>query len=377
MPPELPRDVKRRYFEVGRRLREYAIPIYVVETEDVDVLLHVFYRMNSTGHSLTRVELFDALVGSRIIVGDSAGLEIVNDQILNLGFGALDHSTILRSIEAIRGEAIGKSDPGPIDAKTTEADLLRTAKALRKAILFLRERAGVPHVAVTPYELPVIVLARFFSLFENPAERNLVLLRRWLWRSTIAERLSGASVQQHVDDVNANDEHGSVQALLRRTGAPIQQTSGLEPVEPFSVAHARGKMSVCALMAHHPRDLTTGEKLDAPELFERGLSSHLRHIVAPRSTQLGRSFANRLLHPQRGVSPARLVSESLDEGALISHGIDLDAQRAFRSGDVATFLDRRAAVLGRWMREFFERQAEWARDDAPSVLAFATRRTGS
>jgi hypothetical protein len=379
MPQELPRDVKRRYFEVGRRLREYPIPIYIVEVDDVEVLRHVFDRVNSTGKSLTRDDVFDAIVGSRIVVGDHAGLELVNEQIRDLGFGTLDRSTILKAFEAIRGEAIGKSNPRLIDPKSAEGDLLRAARALRRTILFLRERASIPHAAVTPYELPLIVLSRFFSLFEQPAERNLVLLRRWLWRGAIAERLSGASgsIQQHVDDVTAGDEHGSVQALLKRTGAPIPPAPGRDAEEPFSIAHARGKMIVCALISHHPRDLITGEKIDARELFERGLSNLTRAIVAPRSTQLGRSFANRLLHPQRGVSPARLVIESLDEGALISHGIDLDAQRAFRSGDVATFLDRRAAVLGRWMREFFERQAEWARDDAPSVLAFATRRTGS
>jgi hypothetical protein len=379
VPPDLPRDVKRRYFEVGRRLREYPLPIYVVEGEDLEVLRHVFDRTNSTGKSLTREDVFDALVGSRIVVGDYKGLELVNDQISDLGFGELDRSTILKAFEAIRGDTIGKSDPRSIATKSAEADLLRTAKAFRMTILFLRERAGVPHIAVAPYELPIIVLARFFSLFEKPAERSLVLLRRWLWRGAIAERLSGASgsIQQHVDDVKAGDEHGTVQALLRRTGVPVPPAPSRDTEEPFSIAHARGKMIVCALVAHHPRDLVSGEKLDASKLFERDLGGILRAIVPPRSMSLGRSFANRLLHPPRGVSPARLVMDSLDEGALASHGLERDAQRALRTGDAATFLSRRSAVLGRGKSEFFDRQAEWERDDAPPVVTLAMRRTGS
>lgn len=65
VPAALPRDVKRRYFDVGKRIREYPLPIYLVEGDDVDVLREAFNRTNNTGKSLTREEVFDALLGSK------------------------------------------------------------------------------------------------------------------------------------------------------------------------------------------------------------------------------------------------------------------------------------------------------------------------
>lgn len=34
VPPGLPREVKSRYYEVGKRLREYLVPIYVIEGDE-------------------------------------------------------------------------------------------------------------------------------------------------------------------------------------------------------------------------------------------------------------------------------------------------------------------------------------------------------
>src|SRR5262249_29500862 len=157
------------YYEVGKRLREYLVPIYVVEGDDIQMLRHVFDRTNSTGKPLTRDEVFDALVGSRI-ASNGEGLGLVQDQLRDMGFGSIDRSTILKTFEAIRDEKIGKLDPRGLDPRAAEDDLLDTARALRNAVTFL-QAIGVPHVAALPYELPLVVLARLFHLYESPDER--------------------------------------------------------------------------------------------------------------------------------------------------------------------------------------------------------------
>src|SRR5690606_13585829 len=97
------------------------------------------------------------------------------------------------AFEAVRGDPVGRLDPRQLDVKDAETDLVRTANALRITIEFLRDVAHIPHVAVRPYELPVVVLARFFAIHPRPSERSILLLRRWLWRGSLGERLGGAS----------------------------------------------------------------------------------------------------------------------------------------------------------------------------------------
>jgi hypothetical protein len=365
---------KRRYFELGKRIREHKLGVYVVEHADIDAVRHVFDRVNSTGKPMRRDEVFDALIGMQITQDGDTGLALVNAQLTDLGFGAIEPTTILKAFEAIRGEKVGKLDPRTLDVADAEADLIRTTRALRATVSFLRTTAHVPHVAVRPYELPMVVLARFFALHDHPSERSLILLRRWLWRGSLGERLGDASssMQQHVDDVT-EDEATSVQALLGRTGSP--EGLALDDAEwqrtiVASMVSARGKAMICAFLAQQPRNLVTGERLDASVLFRDGVTDALRPILRG-STSASPGVINKLLHPSG--SARSLILECTDEAALFSHGIDHQAREGLRRGDVETFFERRGAALRRSIEAFFARQMELERDDAPPIAALTRR----
>jgi hypothetical protein len=368
---------KRRYFELGKRIREHKLGLYVVEHAEIDALRHVFDRINSTGKPMRREEVFDALIGSQIAQDGNTGLALVNAQLADLGFGAIEPSTILKAFEAIRGDKVGKLDPRRLEVADAEADLIRTARALRAAVLFLRTTAHVPHVAVCPYELPMVVLARFFALHDQPSERSLILLRRWLWRGSLGERLGGASssMQQHVDDVT-KDEVKSVQALLRRTGSPeglLLDDLEWDRTITASMASARGKAMICALLALQPRSLVSGERLDASVLFRKGVPDALRPILRGSTSGVHSRLGviNKLLHPSG--SARSLILECTDEAALFSHGIDHEAREGLRRGDVETFFERRNKLLRRSTEDFFARHTELKRDDAPPIAALTRR----
>jgi hypothetical protein len=369
---------KRRYFELGKRIREHKLGLYIVEHAEIDALRHVFDRVNSTGKSMRRDEVFDALIGSQIAQDGNTGLALVNAQLADLGFGAIEPTTILKAFEAIRGDKVGKLDPRTLDVADAEADLIRTARALRATVNFLRATAHVPHLAVCPYELPMVVLARFFALHRQPRERSLILLRRWLWRGSLGERLGGASssMQQHVDDVT-QDEAKSVQALLRRTGSP--KGLSLDDAEwdrtiVASMASARGKALICALLAQRPRSLVTGEVLDPSVLFGDKGTEALRPILRGSTDEVHPRLGvlNKLLHPS-GAAARSLILECTDEAALFSHGIDAEAREGLRRGDVATFFTRRGESLRRSTEAFFARHTELERDDAPPIAALTRR----
>lgn len=372
VPSWLSLDDRRRYYELGKRIREYRLGLYVVEHADVEALRHVFDRINTSGKSMSRDEVFNALIGSRVAEGGEAGLALVNARLSDLGFGAIPPLTILKSLEAIRGDKVGHLNPRSLDARAAETSLDETARALRATLRFLRDEARIPHYAVLPYELPLVVLARFFARHPHPTERSRILLRRWIWRGSLGERLGGASgsIQQHVDDIS-DEESSSVQALLRRTGSPAELSlddATWERASTASASSARGKMLVCALLARQTRDLTSGERIEIESLFRDGVE--LRPII--RHGAAGVGVANRLVHPSGG-APLQLILDCGDEAALISHGIAVDAVDALRRGDVETFFARRDAVLRPFTLKFLAKNAELERDDAPSLASLARR----
>lgn len=380
LPPSLSTEMKRRYFEVGKRLREYPLPAYIMEGDDIEVLQEVFRRINSAGRPLKREDVFDGLVGHQVARGDRRGLGIVAEGIRATGFGALKPATILNAFEAVRGDTVGKSDPGTITAIDAERDIGRTEAALVRAARFLIT-IGIPHANIVPYQLPLVVLARYFALFPEPSERNLDLLRRWFWRASLNELLGGASssLQQHVSDVLEGEEDRSAQNLLARTGAATRaEPLGIGKTK-FTASSALGKLSLAAMIAQRPRDLETGEILTARQLFDDGLDQALRSIVIIRrsdDTVFGSSLANRLLYPKSPGPIARTILRCTDEAALLSHEITRSARDALARGDVETFLLDRAWRLSTSHAAFFDRQAEWDRVDAPSAVSVARHGLG-
>jgi hypothetical protein len=366
-----PVEKRRRAFELGKRIRQYGVPSYIVDTSDERVLRNIFDRTNSTGKALTRDEVFDALAGAS--EGKEKSLDRINLQLQDTHFGAFDRSTILNAFEAIKGLRLGKSKLSEVAPNVSSDDLNQTAASLRKVIFFLRDSAHIPHSFLVPYELSIIVLARFFHLFPEPNPRSRVLLRRWLWRASLSQQLGRASGvdQQHADDMKENDEHGSVQRLLARSGKEIKIF--VQDKMPLHLDTALGKLQAISLLGLRPRDLQTGELLDIEGIFPRDKEPTSRRVFPVNNQEpnsLTRTVANRLMHPSvKGITLARLLLDATDDAALLSHGITAEAAQALHQGNAGTFLGLRADYLKSWSERYFQQHAEWGADDSPPIAA--------
>lgn len=374
-----PPEQMRRAFELGKRIRQYSIPAYIVDANDESPLRHIFDRINSSGKSLTRDEVFDAFAGTTLAIDETKSLDRVNERLEDLRFGSYERNTILNTFEALYGLRVGKVKPQAISPEAAAQGLDATTGALRQVAEFFRSSAHIPHALLVPYQLPVVVLARFFHFFPAPAPRSRVLLRRWIWRASLAQLLTGASgsLQEHIDDITANDEHGSVQRLLDRSGrtANDESPTGLRP---FSLASAVGRLQASALLGLRPRDLRTGEILNADELFAEGIDRAVRPIIAgsdrDKSNVHVRTIANRLIHPTiKGLGPARLLVGATDIAAQASHAVSQTALSALQQGDLQLFLEIRAQIVEPWIKSFFARHAEWNADDSPPLAALRTK----
>ncbi len=175
---DLTADRRKTAFRLNRRIRQYSVPAYVVETDDEKILRRIFERTNASGKALDRADVFDALHGARGSEepGDFTALAKV---LANHGFGDLEERILYRALLAIHGrDAVGGDVPTAfVDAAAAYA---RTAKAMSAAIVFLTTHAGIAHASLLPYKQPLVALAKFFDRHPQASARSLDLLSRWL-----------------------------------------------------------------------------------------------------------------------------------------------------------------------------------------------------
>lgn len=364
---DLSRPERALVFELGKRLREFEIPSYIVETDNDAVLREIFKRINSTGKALEEFEVFDALVGSTLAEGGLSGL---NHRVAYLNFGALDEESVLhRSFEAIADLPLGRRQSSSLSHDEAATNLRKTERALVMAIEFLRTDAGIPHADLLPYSLSLVVLAKFFALFPEASRSARRRLRRWLWRASLLGALTGASgtLEQFVRMVH-EDEHGSITRLMEDFREPSGEPFHLS--RPLSRSSARGKLELCALVALRPRDPQTGEPYDIGALFMHGAEKAVRRLVGSSEAPddagaLAQTLADRVIAPRRVT--LRVLCSATDASARESHAIDQRVLDAARAGDLAGALDGRYAILEQWVQRWFESMADLGIRDVPPV----------
>ncbi len=352
--------------ELGKRLREFEIPAYVVDADDERTVREIFRRANNTGKRMEDSDVFHGLYGAR---GPSpANLRDVAAGLADLDFGPLDDAVLHNMLLATRGTDLRKDRVPTLSPEQAHQAMIDLALCARAAIGFLCKDAGIPHVSLLPYHPPLFALARFFHFHRDPHPRSRELLARWLWRGAITGVHSGSGVQlgQMLAAI-VEDEHDAVQALLRALpGRPIESLD----LDDYSFGFARSKIQLLALLELGPRDLQDGELVvpTASDLGDKDAYHALVHTIFPRTADSG-GLANRIFHPGSRSGLARLIGECEFPELLASHAISHAARLALKFDRSEKFFQLRRADILAHVEAFTDRRAQWDEPDSPPIEA--------
>jgi hypothetical protein len=336
---------------LSKRLREYPVPVILIEADDERQVKEVFERLNRHGKRLEAKDIFRAgASGTR--VGDALDRAVSSGR--EFGFGGLDESNLIRALNALHGadpiEKLKAFDDGAAE---------QLVRGTREAVVLLRA-VGVPHVSLLPYSLPLGVLAAFFARHGTARPRNRYLLGLWFWRSTLTFAMHGdfSTIRSLYRRAVEGSEDEAVQALLH---AEVLQgwTPPRLPAPGATLRSAEGKVVTLVLIAQRPRHLVSGEVLAVDSLLERGAGSLLRVAVDGRR---GAVPALALVHPalprRRWVQALAFASDEV----LQSH---LSPVSPTQPGWAAA---RREALEAAW-NQFIEQRAAPADSLRPPLSA--------
>lgn len=367
---------------VAVRLRDFTVPASIVAESDEDTLREIFDRTNNAGKKLRRAEVFHALFSEK--GDDGLTIDAIAEELEDTGFGRIDGDTVLHAILARRNADFtrdlrqeftperGKSLDVQADESRDEA-FLGGREGLRRAIAFLQDRAGVPHVTFLPYRYLLTTLARFFAHHPAPHPRNLDLLVRWFWRASLAPNLFSGSAtamgRGFASRVSPDNESQSVQALLSLV--PDDLVFIKPDVDQFRTNTAATKVMLCALYASGPRRFSDGSPIDLSALAESLGDAQTAHAVVadivPRVRNLDAALASGAggrfillgddtsLEEARGVL-ARISSSLFSNVDAIaeSHLVDEASSAALRDGRYDAFLQGRREKVRELMERFLE-----------------------
>jgi hypothetical protein len=357
-------------FQAGARLRQFEVPMYVVETSDDQLLRQIFYRINKSGKPLDWPEVYDALFAST--GRQPSTLRELADDLATLGMGRPTEDLLLQCLVAFKGLDVTRNiaDHYSRDQHALETGIEEAVAALRRVLSFLRRSVEIPHLRLLPRSIPLVVLTRFFGVYAEPQARTLQLLTRWTWRALVnAPYYDERTVLRHgVAGIIENDEERSVRNVLRTV--PNEPRGPYIVPGRFDARAAESRLALLGMTSLSPRDLATGETVNVARLIEEKDVDAFRRIL-PAGGALGRGPANRVLMPGKGAARRELLDLAVREGSdslvFRSHAIEPDAIQALVSGDDDAFLLQRKTAVESAVNNLAARLAAWSQRDRPSI----------
>jgi hypothetical protein len=361
-------------------IRDYSIPLYVVEGSDEQALREIFDRLNNFGRRLRRAEVFNSLhtVSGQM---EPSGLAALAANVRGFGFGEISEQVLMQSVLAVRSGRIDRDFRNEFeDDQDRHEAFLRAERALGIAVEFLRSEADIPHVRLLPYMLFLPILARFADLFGTPEGRAAELLRRWIWRgsvlgvapqgNTVALRRNGMAVES--DPVDSADR---LLSLLPPNEIWQPDLSAIK------LNQARAKVNLLGMLSRRPRILVqpegaddlVGTPMDPSWLMEQGWNPLV--TVMHGGGPLHDTVANRFVHP-RDVPDDEIYGvldpHEFSEEVLASHFIDEKGWHLWRHDRQDEFVSYRAKLVKKAILDHVQENALFGFPDGPDLTSLIT-----
>jgi hypothetical protein len=357
---------RARAFQLGRRLREYEVPAYVIEADDEDVLRQVFKRINATGKQMKESEVFDALHGN-MDGGGHFSLEDLSERLRELQFGDVPPQLLLQLAAVIANHDIGGLNKLRIEPPELAQTFERIRIAAGSAVQFLKEEAQIPHIRLLPYSHLFVVVARFFDRFADAGHLVRRQLAMAIWRGLTTDNASPRirTIRTLIKLLNQSDATAAQVA-----GLLVDELGGggrreLRPMDAFKLRAARAKIRALALWSLSPLDARTGLPVSAASVLDD--DGTLASLLSSMSEVGTRDLSgNRVFHPSR----SHITREFIAAPQRVRASHLLPAGPMPEPGDEAAWsvlIRAREDQLVALERDFANRLAAWSERPRPPI----------
>lgn len=318
----VPEPLRDRATALLGRFQKYEISVVTLQDTHLPEIGRIFQRVNTRGTPLTMVELVRAATWTQDFdLLDQ--LDRVRDALAAKHYGLIEHRLLLRAVSAAAGHGFSTNAMERLadtDLSELRAAVTATEGAARHAVDFLTTEIGTPTADALPYPNQLAAIIEIFRQVPRPTSQQYAEIRRWFWSTVLSGYFEAWNTQKMAVDFEAIRNFASGGNRIEVTVA--DPSSGLWLDGQYNRSSARTKAFALMLAIAGPRDLRTGNRIDAGKALASANAMEFHHFfpknyLARRGTpyQAANVLANivMLTSSSNGIALNRAPSDYLRE----------------------------------------------------------------
>lgn len=367
---KLPEGYRQRFQDVRQRLISYPFSVVSVTSMELDDAIEIFERINQQSKRLTRYDLIAASVlTDSFDLRERSQKDIINP--LAKSFGSIQETNVPQSLALnIKGQTEHTTQMG-LTSNEVQAVWERTVECLKLAVDFVQANLGVKRADFIPYSAMLPVLAYYFFYGNtNTLKSNFHRdqLEKWFWRTTFAERYSGASQTRMSEDAEQirNLVAKDTPFDFDRMPVPLDEKALIQASMRSTTSAVRNGI-LCLLYLNHPLHFVNKSEISIQGEYFSKFTRAERHHIFPIAFLQKQNVPHRMVHsiPNFCFIPAELNQEITDkrpseyfrelydlhggsgdfEKIMGTHFIPVDEDSGVWTDNFSTFLNQRARLL--------------------------------
>lgn len=350
------------------RIQDYMIAAVTLGDMTIEDIAPIFERINSTATPLTIVDLMRAATWDP----DFDLRDAIDNLLVGLetrDFHRINRKTILRAVAAGAGFGFAVDDIDRLRSKNVDElkkVMIQVADACKRTVDFLTSHISVPYPEALPYANQFAVLTELFRRVPVPTGPQFTSIERWFWRTTLSGYFGGWNTGQMARDWDEVIKFSEASSNVNLDVPASLPRSDVWKVSQFRSNSAVSKMLALILSFKDPRDILTGQRIDARRSLAWNNDKEFHHFF-PRNFLKSQNIGPRgrenaaanivLLSSSSNVrisnkAPSEYLGQVIQDVGreellrrLQTLLVSEDAMEAALRDDYFTFLDARAETL--------------------------------
>ena len=259
--PELarfPDNLKTRIATLTERFKDYEFPVVTIKDRSNQEVCRVFQRINSSGTSLSTLELLAAWTWSDQFDLRSE-IEALLDSLASKGYEQLDESLVMRCLSAVVSGQIDSDQLVDVPPDKLVAGMQSLKQAMYAAVDFLDKHLKIKNVVFVPFPIMLVPLVGFFASNLKPTADQLQTLRKWFWHCAFTQKYKAGTNTAVTADL----------AEMRRLASGEAAFSDLVIVvdhgifrKTWRINSTAAKAAICLMAQYRPRSFISGTEID-------------------------------------------------------------------------------------------------------------------